>query len=155
VFPARMRILTAPFTQCIMRTTRNLHELSRAGMSSVLRCSDVVGLQPREPLRNSLGITVAFFDSLGDLGLAGSLSQNSSPTTTPGSQLVVKNVGGAVVATVDSNGNLVLAGSMYENEVSLAPPSGSFVVKNAAGDVVAYITSGGDLHLAGEAHAAR
>jgi hypothetical protein len=101
-------------------------------------------------IKNPAGVTIAFLDSGGDLALAGSLIENSTPGQTSGSDFLVKNAGGAVVAAVYENGNLVLAGSAHEREGSLTPPANSFVVKNAAGDVVAYITSDGHLYLAGE-----
>ncbi len=106
--------------------------------------------ESRLRIRNLTGVTVALLDRDGNLRLAGSLTEYSSPRATSGSELLVKNAGGAVVAAVYEDGDLVLAGSAHGHESSLTPPPTSFVVKNGAGDIVAYIDSSGDLYLTGE-----
>jgi len=109
---------------------------------------------PRPPaallIQNADEQTVAELDSNGNLTLAGSLTENSTPGATLDSDFLVKNSDENVVAAVDSAGNMVLAGSAYENQGPLSPPAGSFIVKNDQGDVVAYISSDGDLYLTGQ-----
>jgi len=100
-------------------------------------------------VKDSLGATIAYLDSAGDLALAGSLIESSTPRGTTGSELLIKSPGGAVVAAIYENGNLVLEGTAHQQESTLTPPPGSFVVKNAADQVVGYIDSAGDLYLAG------
>jgi len=95
------------------------------------------------------GETIASVDSLGNIYLAGSVSENSTPAATSASEVIIKNGMGAILATIDSSGNLVLAGSVYQSQSSMSPPAGSFVINNNVGNTVAYISPAGDLYLAG------
>jgi len=104
----------------------------------------------RLTVRDSAGGAVAVIDSLGNLFLAGSLTEGGTPSPGFGaSELLVRMVGTPLLL-VDDAGNATLTGSCYEEQISLSPPAHSFVVKNDAGDVVAYVDPSGDLRLAGK-----
>jgi len=109
-----------------------------------------VGGPSRLTVRDSTGATVASVDSLGNLFLAGSLTEGGTPSPGYGESELLVRVVGAPLLLVDDAGNATLAGSCYQEETSLSPPVRSFVVKNDAGEVVAYVDPSGDLLLAGK-----
>ncbi len=100
-------------------------------------------------IADAIGRTVAEVDDSGNLTLAGTLTQNSTPAGTAESDFLVKRGDGTIVAAIDSSGNLVLLGSLHQNQSPMVPPVGSFIIKSGTGNVVAYISPSGHLYLAG------
>jgi len=104
----------------------------------------------RMTVRDSVGTQVAAIDTLGNLFLAGSLSQGTPPAPDFSASEFLVRVVGAPLFLIDDSGNAVIAGTCYQEESSLSPPVRSLVVKNDADEVIAYVDPSGDLHLAGE-----
>ncbi len=101
-------------------------------------------------IKNAAGRVVALMNEAGNLIMPGSLTENSTPTGSEGSDVLVKDMNGDIKAAMDSSGNLVLAGSVHEKHGALSPPTGSLVFKEPGGAVVGYISASGDLFLKGE-----
>jgi hypothetical protein len=101
-------------------------------------------------VHDSVGTQVAAIDTLGNLFLAGTLTQGTPPAPDFSASEFLVRVVGAPLLLIDDSGNAVLAGSCYQEESSLSPPVRSFVVKNDADEVIAYVDPSGDLHLTGE-----
>ncbi len=100
-------------------------------------------------ITGNAGETLAEWDEAGNLVLAGSVTESTTPRGTAGADFLVKNEAGVVVAALANTGDLALAGSVYENQVSVTPPIGSFIIKNSLGEAVGCITTDGDMYLAG------
>jgi len=97
------------------------------------------------------GIAVAAVYASGDLWVAGSITESTTPVPTAASEFIIKNLDGDPVAVIDAHGNLVLAGTLYPNQGTLSPPAGSFLIKNDAGEVQAYVDPDGNVYLMGTA----
>ncbi len=93
--------------------------------------------------------SVAWIDDLGNLFLAGTLTQGT-PTATGNDEFRIKDSGGDDVAIIDlTDGDMVIEGSVYEDQSSMSGAS-NFIVKDDQGDAVAYISSSGSLYLKGK-----
>jgi len=104
-------------------------------------------------LRSDSGEPVARFTNSGDLFLAGTLTENTTPTATANDEFRVQDSAGDDVAIIDmTNGNMYLTGSV---QASWEEPSGEscdFIVKNSSGAAVAYIDDSGNLYLKGSVY---
>jgi hypothetical protein len=93
---------------------------------------------------------VAWFDDLGNLVLKGTLTVNTTPSTTENDEFRIKNSTGFNVALIDlTDGDMVIKGSKYEEQTSMTGAS-NFIVKDSNGDAVAYIDISGNLYLKGK-----
>ena len=99
-------------------------------------------------IKNDSGEPVARFSDSGDLFLAGTLTQNATPTATGNDEFRVQHSDGTDVAIIDmTNGNMYLAGSVQAIWAEPSAGSDDFIIKDSGGTVVAYINDSGDLYL--------
>ncbi|MBS3119901.1 hypothetical protein J4475_03695 [Candidatus Woesearchaeota archaeon] len=99
---------------------------------------------------NSQGQTVAHFDFLGNVIIAGTLAESSGYTATGVDEFRVQNSFGADIAVVDlSTGDFYIDGLLFESQPVLNPSGSNFIVWSPAGEVVLYIDESGNLHLRG------
>lgn len=104
-------------------------------------------------IKSDSGEPVARFTNSGDLFLAGTLTENTTPTATANDEFRVQDSAGDDVAIIDmTNGNMYLAGSVQASWEEPSGESDDFIVKDTSGAAVAYIADSGDLYLKGSVY---
>ena len=102
-------------------------------------------------VKDSSGDKVAWFDSLGNLFLTGTLDQESSHSAGINDEFRIQDSGSSDIAIIDlTNGNMYIDGVLNENQDMSQLTPENFIIKNSDGDAVAYISEDGNLYLKGE-----
>lgn len=102
-------------------------------------------------VRDAEGHAVAWFSSLGNIALKGTLTQNTTPSPSPDKdEFMVRNATGDVAMIDTTNGNMTIKGSRKTVWEDPSGASDDFIIKNSSDEVVAYISESGDLYLKGE-----
>ncbi len=100
-------------------------------------------------IRDNEGAKLAVFDSFGNLGIKGNLTQNS-PFDADANDFIIQNSNGsAVLAITNPEGSMVLNGALNENQSALTPGPNSYIIKNKNDETVAYVNENGSMFLKG------
>jgi len=105
-------------------------------------------------IKSDSGEPVARFTDSGDLFLAGTLTQDTTPTATGNDEFRVQDSNDTDVAIIDmTNGNMYLGGSVQETWVNPSEGSDDFIIRTTSDpNGVAYIDDSGDLYLKGSVY---
>ncbi|MBI3027875.1 hypothetical protein HYY70_07235 [Candidatus Woesearchaeota archaeon] len=126
----------------------NLFLINVSGFEAVDVASNISPLYFFE-IRNIKDNKLAVFDSLGNLRLKGTLSQNIEPIADE-NDFAIQNSDGSLNAVIKNpEGNMLIKGSLNENQSLLIATQNSFIIQDKSNETVAYINSTGSLFLKG------
>jgi len=92
---------------------------------------------------------LAIIDSLGNMDITGTITQNAEPSADINDFIVQNSSGGLNLVITNPQGNLLIKNSLAQNQGSLSPTLRSFIIQNSTGAAVAYVNSTGGLFLTG------
>jgi hypothetical protein len=101
-------------------------------------------------IQTGYGTRKAIFDKLGNIDIAGSLTEGNAGTPN-GQDFIIENRSGTVVAWIDNDtGDMQIAGYVSPDAGTYCtPPSSSFIIEDNSGNCVSYIDSSGNVWLKG------
>ena len=117
-------------------------------------------------MQDSTGANLAVIDSIGNMNIKGTSTQNTEPTADANDFLVQNSTGGLnLVITcqkskisehsknlrflMNPEGNMLIKNTLNQNLGALSPTLNSFIIQNNTGQVVAYVNNTGGLFLTG------
>jgi len=123
-------------------------EIKFGGMTITADVFDVIVSNTFE-IRDADDNKLAVFDSLGNVGIKGNLTENSTGIN-DGNDFMIQDSDGSVnLVITNPEGNMVIRGFLNENQGILSPGFNSFIIQNNLGEVAAYVDSTGNVYLRG------